>query len=181
MAKEIWKDVSGYEGLYQVSNLSNIKSVARTVNHAYSDKIKIKERILKPYMNSTGYLGVKLSKEGKTKSHLIHILAGIEFLDYKPSHKLVLDHKDNNKLNNNINNLHIISQRLNCYKDKIKKSSKYQGVHWNKQSKKWRSCITYNGKYIYLGYFTKEEEAAKAYENKLIELTQKEHESTKRN
>ena len=54
MSKELWKDITGYEGLYQISNFGNVKSL--------SDRWG-KERLLKPSKNSSGYLNINLSKD----------------------------------------------------------------------------------------------------------------------
>lgn len=65
MSKEIWKDISGYEGMYQVSNFGNVKSLTREIMNR-GVKQQIKERLLRQ-TNKGGYLFVVLSKEGKTK------------------------------------------------------------------------------------------------------------------
>lgn len=88
---EIWKDIQGYEGLYQVSSLGRIKS-----NH------KGYETILK----NTGkeYFGIKLCKNGVQKDFRIHRLVAETFIINSKNYECV-NHKDENKHNNNVNNL----------------------------------------------------------------------------
>ena len=156
---EIYKVIEGYED-YQISNYGNIKSF----------RFK-KERILKPGIDGAGYLKVSLFKDRKAKTKNVHQLVAIAFLNHKPNglKGLVVDHIDNDKHNNNLENLQLINHRENVTKEK-KGFSGYTGVSWNKKNKKWVSTIFYNGKSIHLGYFTSEEEASEKYKNKLKQL-----------
>jgi hypothetical protein len=103
----IWKDIKGYEGLYQVSNFGNVKSMDNEINvltrwGTYTNRSK-KGKILK-LLNNNGYRAVILSKHGKTKLELIHRLVGNAFIPnllYKPQ----INHKDCNKSNNVYTNL----------------------------------------------------------------------------
>ena len=90
---EIWRDIDGYEGLYQVSNKGRVKSLKWG-----------KERILKPHDNGIGYLRVALRKESSLKFIIIHRLVAQAFipnLENKPQ----VNHKDENKKNNCVENL----------------------------------------------------------------------------
>ena len=91
--KEIWKDVVGYEGLYQVSDLGNVKSIKFN-----------KEIMLKPRTNNKGYLYVKFRKKGCEKNFVVHRLVALSFLENKEN-KPCINHKDENPKNNNVNNL----------------------------------------------------------------------------
>lgn len=158
MQKETWKTIKGYLD-YQVSNYGRIKSVK------YG-----KVRIMKIGINPGGYNCINLCIGGVVLTHRVHKLVAAAFLDHKTNgHKIVVDHIDGNKLNNNILNLQLISQRENCSKDKYKYafSSKFVGVSWDKYSKKWSSQISYKNKSITLGFFDTEIEASKTYQNKL--------------
>jgi hypothetical protein len=160
MKKEIWKDVVGYEGVYQVSDLGNVKSLDR-IDYAVR---KRNGRLLKLNPNSNGYLIVRLYLEGKGNTRLVHKLVAEAFLNHIPcGHKLVVDHIDNDKLNNQLTNLQLINQRQNTSKDKRGGSSKYVGVSFNKQSNKFVAHCMHNKKRIYLGYFKTELEASEAY------------------
>ena len=98
--KEIWKDINGYEGLYQVSNLGRVK----TLKPRYKDKI-----ILKPL--SGRYLGVCLYKNKKGVRRTIHRLVAETFIGVKRG--MVINHKDGNKKNNKLENLEVITQKEN--------------------------------------------------------------------
>ena len=161
--KEIFRDITGYEGLYQISNLGNVKSLKFSSSG--------KERILKQSKSSNGYYKVALSNNGIAKTSKVHKLVAVAFLNHIPDgNKIVVDHRDCNKLNNNLNNLQLISHRLNLSKDKKGCSSKYTGVSWYKKSNKWKAQITIKGKKKHLGYFINEIDAANAYQSVLKEL-----------
>jgi hypothetical protein len=166
MEKEIFKDIQGYEGLYQVSNLGNVKSLGNCKNR--------KERILKARKNKHGYYQIRLYKDGKAKTIKVHVLVAQAFLGHVPNgtHNIVPDHKDGDKLNNRADNLELITQRENVdrYWLTKKTSSKYRGVSWCKRRNKWESQIYIDGKNKHLGYFTDEHEAHLAYQKALKEL-----------
>tara|TARA_R110002126_G_scaffold263275_1_gene406280 strand:- start:55 stop:528 length:474 start_codon:yes stop_codon:yes gene_type:complete len=153
---EKYKDIKGFEGVYKASNYGNVKSLKFG-----------KERFLKLSINGHGYSSVGLSNGGKMKSITVHQLMALTFLNHTPKKGLVIDHIDNNRLNNNIDNLQIITHRENISKDKKGGTSKYIGVHWCKAKKGWISQITINYKIKYLGRFLNELEASKAYQQAL--------------
>lgn len=160
---EIWKDVVGYEGLYQISNSGKIKSL-----NYRSTKNKI---ILKNGLNTRGYSVVSLSKKGNVKSFSIHQLVAIAFFNHTPcGFDLVVNHKNFIKTDNRVENLEVVTQRENGNLKHIKSSSKYTGVSWNKNNEKWTSQIVLNGKVKHLGSFTTEEEASLYYDNALIAI-----------
>lgn len=105
---EIWKDIPGYEGLYQVSNLGRIKSILfRNRQIEYK-----RERILIPQPNGTGYLKTILSKNGIFKQYLIHRLGAMAFLP-NPENLPQINHKDENKHNNKVDNLEWCTEKYN--------------------------------------------------------------------
>ena len=107
--KEIYKDIYGYEGLYQISSLGGVRSLDRKV-HWKDTFIKSEGVKLKPYLTGKGYLTVRLYKNKTKKDFVVHKLVAITFLNHKPNGmKIVVDHIDNNKLNNNVKNLQLIS------------------------------------------------------------------------
>jgi len=171
MQEEMWKDIPNYEGLYQVSNLGKAKSLSRKICNHQGCYIS-KEKILKPFLcKSRGYPTIRISNKNVKKSFPIHKLVAILFLNHNPNgHNIVVDHIDNNKLNNKVNNLQLVSSRVNASKDKKNKTSKYTGVSWNKTRKLWASQIYYNKKHYKLGFFQDEIEAHLAYQNKLKTL-----------
>lgn len=105
LPNEEWKDIEWYEGLYQVSNLGRVKSLH--YNHTNQ------ERILKFGKNTNGYLNVSLCKEGKKKWLLVHRLVAFHFLP-NPNNYQDVNHKDENKTNNCVNNLEWCSREYNC-------------------------------------------------------------------
>jgi hypothetical protein len=125
-------------------------------------------KIMKPNLNKRGRLQITLlSDEGKRKTFKIHQLVAMAYLGHEPCGcQRVVDHIDNDRLNNHYTNLQIISNRENCSKDKWRHnySSQYTGVAWNKRTKKWYTQIQINGKIKYLGLFSSEEQASKAYQ-----------------
>lgn len=160
---EIWKDIPNYEGVYQVSNLGKVKSL----NY---NRTKV-EKIMLLTLNRYGYYAIGLSKNNKKKTFTVHKLVAMAFLGHTPcGYKLVVDHIDSNPLNNNLENLQLISQRENSYRQQGKHSSSYKGVYWSKQLNKWRACITINNKQTHLGCFINEYDAHLAYQNKLKEI-----------
>ena len=100
---EIWKDIKGYEGLYQISNKGRVKSLG-------NNKTK-KEKILSPGKHK-GYFYVSLYKNRKEKKYSIHRLVAQAFLP-NPDNLPVVNHKDENKLNNNVENLEWCTQEYN--------------------------------------------------------------------
>ena len=87
--------------------------------------------------------------------------------------KRQVDHINGNGLDNRKENLRICTHSENCYnrkKTKINATSKYKGVYWDKQRKKWSTLIGKDQKSIHLGHYDNEIEAAKAYDKKALEL-----------
>lgn len=107
MQKEIWRDVVGYEGYYQVSNLGRVKSVDRVILDKNGHEYHYKERIMKLYKNAKGYLNVSLTKNCKTKAYLVSRLVAIAFIPNTNNFPQV-GHKDDsrNKENNCVENLY---------------------------------------------------------------------------
>ena len=126
MKKEEWRKIEGYDD-YFISNLGNIKS------------LKVgKVKFLKKAISSSGYYFIKLFYNNSFTRRTIHQLVAVAFLDHIPcGHKLVVDHIDFNRLNNNVNNLRIVTSRENASRKNIKSSSKYVGVSWHKSKNKW--------------------------------------------
>ena len=171
--EEIFKDVKGYEGLYQVSNLGNVKSLERFINDGKGGLRVLRERFLKAGASKTGYYTVALHKNKVQKSFNVHQLVAIAFLNHVPDgHYIVVDHIDENTLNNRFDNLQLITNRENRVRsiNKSKTSSQYVGVCWAKASNKWLSYIKINGKTKHLGLFTDELDAHEAYQKALMEV-----------
>ncbi len=98
-SKEEWIDIKGFEGLYQVSNLGNIKSMSREVRANTCGVRKLPEKVLAKCASSCGYYIVVLCKDGKHYTRLIHRLVAEAFIP-NPRKLKEVKHKDENKLNN---------------------------------------------------------------------------------
>jgi hypothetical protein len=165
---EEYRAVKGYEGLYEVSNFGNVKSLKRINLAGY----RIKETIMKGSTAGKGYRKFTLSKNFIKKTIEVHQLVAIAFLNHTPNgKKIVVDHIDNNRLNNRLDNLQLITHRENVSKDK-KGSSKYTGVSWCKAYKKWTAQINMNGKVKHIGRFINEIQASNAYQYELNKIQQ---------
>lgn len=166
--QEEFKDVEGYEGLYQISNLGNLKSLSRQVCNSSGCRIT-KEKILCKRINKAGYFQIGLFKDLKSKTFTMHQLVAMAFLNHNKSNGLIIDHINNNSLDNRLQNLQLITQRENLSKDK-KGSSKYTGVGWYNRLNKWSSTISINRKSYHLGLFNTELEASEIYQKSLKEF-----------
>ena len=156
---EVWKRIESYED-YEISNLGNVKSLK------YG-----KERILKKTPDKDGYLLVGLYKNKIGKTLKVHQLIAETFLNHIPcGMELVVDHKNDIKTDNRLDNLQIITNQENIVKSikKANTSSKYTGIYFHKKSNKWMARIMINYKNIYIGIFNTEIDAYKAYCNQLI-------------
>jgi len=109
--QEIWKDIKGFEGSYQVSNLGNIRSLTRKVNTFYGVRT-VKGKILKPLKTNTNYFRVDLKQNQKHNYLSIHKLVAETFIP-NPNNYPVINHKDNNPLNNCLDNLEWCTQSYN--------------------------------------------------------------------
>lgn len=107
MMKEIWKPISGYEYDYNVSNLGNVMSTTFRNNHTSKKRNKIRKK-----QKTGNYEYVCLYKNGVGKNHYIHRLVAEAFIP-NPLKKLQVNHIDNNKINNNLNNLEWVTPKEN--------------------------------------------------------------------
>ena len=168
---EIWKDIPEYEGLYQVSSYGRIKSLDRIIvnngNLGMNKISRLKSKVLSKRI-SNGYNLVSLCKDGKMKqfkaSRLVYATFVGDILD-----DMVIDHINNISSDDRLENLQMISNRLNVSKDR-KPKSKMTGSYKSSRTNKWFAQIVVNKKTIYIGQYDTEVEAHEAYINKLKEL-----------
>lgn len=143
--KEEWKDIPGYEGYYQVSNLGRVKSLSRKV--FINQHTRLMPEIIKiPQKHSTGnYQSVVLSKHGKKTTRLIHRLVAKAFIP-NPNNKPEVDHIDGNQTNNKATNLRWVTHKENTNfpiyrhrQSEAKKGSK--SPQWGKYGKLHHNAI----------------------------------------
>lgn len=119
--QETWKDIPGYEGLYQVSNLGRVKSLPR--HGTRSDE----EMIMTQHKDGKGYMRLWLCKNCVQKNFKVHRLVASAFLP-NPDNLPQINHKDENKQNNSADNLEWCDNRYNSvYNDKAKKVGRKLG------------------------------------------------------
>ena len=103
---EIWKDIVGYEGLYQISNLGRVKSYLK------SSKYPVEQEHILTAHKSRGYINVLLSKNGKSRPFSVHRLVAQAFIP-NPNNLPEVNHKDEDKTNNNVDNLEWCNRSYN--------------------------------------------------------------------
>jgi hypothetical protein len=152
--QEIWRAVDGFVN-YEISNHGRVRNAKRG-------------KLLRQHLVD-GYKIVVLSVNDKPKMKKIHRLIAEAFID-NPHGLKVVDHKNGNRTDNSILNLRwaTVSENSQNKKKKSYTSSRYFGVA--KARTKWQASICHNGKKHYLGRFEKEDDAAKAYNEKAREL-----------
>lgn len=130
MGNEIWKDIEGYEGLYQVSNLGNVKSLNYRHHGGTSN--------LHQYRLPQGYMVVHLYKDNKKKMHYVHRLVGQAFLD-NPQNLPEINHINENQSDNSVENLEWCSSKYNTNYSRVKHPERYftsiNGKRTNKKTK----------------------------------------------
>lgn len=114
--EEIWKDVVGYEGIYQVSNFGGVRSCDRTIYYKRgkpsSPYKTVKGREITQHISNTGYYNVKLCNGGDRKYFFVHRLVATAFIPNKEN-KPQINHIDGNRLNNHVNNLEWVTMSEN--------------------------------------------------------------------
>jgi len=154
---ENWKDIKGYEGSYQVSDLGRVKSFKLNSEKILSNR------------KAGRYHKVTLCKDGLTKDKYIHVLVVETFINYKGGNRsIVVDHINNDRFDNRLNNLQVISQRENINKN-CNSSSNLYGVRKGYKDK-WYSQIRVGEKTTHLGTFDTEHRASIAYNFALTQL-----------
>lgn len=128
-ATEIWKDIPGYEKLYQGSNLGRIRSLDRWKDSGTGGYIQ-KGRILKPFKTKYGYLQVVLCKDGKQKALLVHRLVYEAFNGEIPE-GVEVNHISEDKTDSSLGNLNLLTHKAN--------------INWGTHNKRISEKLT-NGK-----------------------------------
>lgn len=102
--KEVWKDVSGFEGIYEVSNFGRVKSCERVIMRSNGRPMNFPEKVMTPSVNHKGYEIIDMQNHGKRSGGFVHRLVAKAFIP-NPENKKTVNHKDGNKRNNHVDNL----------------------------------------------------------------------------
>lgn len=140
---ELWKDVIGYEEQYQVSDLGNVRSKDRTIVDCLGRKRTLKSCKIRIQTSKIGYKQVLLHKDGKTKSCLVHRLVAEAFIPKTETNKNEINHKDENKANNTVDNLEWCDHKYNInFGTRTEKTSKkvYQYTKDKKKVNEYQSA-----------------------------------------
>ena len=158
-----------------INNLEQWMQVSRFPRYMISSFGRVMNittfRILKPGMDSHGYLFVNLCKDGEKSTKSIHRLVANAFI-LNLTDLPCVDHKDRHSLNNHLSNLRWCTRKENDQNRSKRKntSSVYKGVHFDKSNNKWRVYIKHNDQRKNLGYYVDESEAGRAYDRKASEI-----------
>lgn len=164
---EEWRDVVGYQTLYQVSNLGRVKSVERFLINSKGQNVKRRGVLLSPVKNSNGYIEVIISKRAKSRLVKVHLLVWDAFgNEQRQGRKIVVDHMDNDKTNCKLSNLQLLTHRRNTVKDQ----SFTNLLGARKRGKRWFSQIKVDKEIRYLGTYDTELEAHEAYKAAELEI-----------
>jgi hypothetical protein len=146
---EEYRVIKDFEN-YSVSSFGNVKN-------------NLSNKILKPRINNRGYYQLILRNNNKDFTKKVHRLVAETFIS-NGENKTIVDHIDNNRLNNHISNLRWATNQENARNSKIStnNTSGAKGVNWNIFNKKWEARICINGKRERLGYYETKEKALEA-------------------
>lgn len=162
--QEIWKDIPGYEGHYQVSSFGRVKSLNRIVYRENGEPNPVRERILKPFLHNNGYLSVNLRSNNRATFHIQRLVA-ISFYGFKEN--MHADHINNDKKDNNASNIRWLSPAENLSRRSLPEGENHhQSVFSNKEivciineynamiSDGFRSPIVFLSKKYKVNYYT---------------------------
>lgn len=168
MEKEIWKEVIGFSGIYEVSNTGKVRSIDRRIVRSNGRTTILKGKELNFSLDKDGYRFIQFNVNNKRYIRKIHRLVYGSFIG-KLEKGLVIDHIDNDKNNNNVSNLQQITNRLNVSKDSKKKYNLPTCVYKNSKGGSFRTNFQVDNINIYIGTFKTIEDADHAYKKALIE------------
>lgn len=161
---EIWKNVTGYEGLYEVSNLGRVRSLDmefETIRNGYVIKWRRKGRVLSPLVRQHGYLAVQLHGKGGNargfKTFSIHRLVAEAFIPNLNNYPEV-NHIDENKTNNSVDNLEWCDRLYNC---RTGTRSQRVGISNTNNPKRSKSVAQYTKDGIYIKTYASLKEASR--------------------
>lgn len=129
---EVWKDIKGYEGIYQISNYGRVKSLERIIEYIgknqytqFNMKLKVNEKLIKLSFDKDGYIQAGLATNGKVKTKRVHFLVAQAFIP-NPNKYLCINHKNEDKSDNRVQNLEWCSVAYNnAYGSRSKAINQY--------------------------------------------------------
>lgn len=133
--QEMWKPIKNYEGLYEISNFGNVKSLERICKTEKGTRI-VPEKMLSASKDSSGYLYVPLSVNGTHKNYFVHRLV-LEAFESNTERKKQVNHKNGNKLNNCLDNLEWCTAKENI-------NHKYKVLNYKAHNRKKVICLETN-------------------------------------
>ena len=136
---EIWKPIIGYEGLYEISNFGRVRNAS--------------QKIIKVQINNRGYYRIRLCKNGKYEQYFIHRLVAITFIPNKDI-SLEVNHKDENKLNNKVDNLEWVTRKENMNRGTVQDRI-HKGERLNLQKEIAKNNNEMRSKLIHIATITK--------------------------
>ena len=153
---EVWRSIENYDN-YVVSSFGRVKNTKTG-------------KVLKASDNGHGYLIIDLYENAIRKSYQVHRLVANAFIN-NPDDKNCVDHKDNNRTNNNISNLRFATSKENNQNRKLssRNTSGCKGVCFDKRAKKWHAQIKIDGIRVHIGYYDDLEDAKTARVNRANE------------
>lgn len=150
---------------YVVSEDGDVISLGRNIIRSNGYRQYIHPKLMEPIIDKKGYKFLRPSNLGDVKCYKVHQLVMMTFRGHHPDGtvRMVVDHIDMNRENNNVNNLRILTNRENCIRGIKSGISGIIGVTYNKEKRKWKSTIISGKNKYHLGYFDSVDEAGRYY------------------
>lgn len=141
--EEVWKDVVGFEGMYEVSSLGNVRSKERDVLYPYGGYHRRKSKVISKTVAHKNYYKVTLHKDGTPTTCLVHQLVAKAFIE-NPQGYVVINHKDECGFNNRVDNLEWCTQKHNInYGTRTKRMKETKGTTTYQYDADWNCVATY--------------------------------------
>lgn len=171
MEEEIWKDIDGYDGYYQISNKGRLRGLQRMVKNPIHGQMVLKENVFSQKPNKRGYVKYRIHYNNQRKSYAAHRLVAHYFIGYSDK---MIDHINGVKNDNRVENLEYVDNRENCARGHEMRLNKPVGItavtsQYNGKIR-WVAKISLNKKHHFLGSFKTSEEASKCYQSTLAEI-----------